>query len=561
MLLVALSPCVAALAGGNDPRTFYDVQAYALELKVDPEKKRIRGTCRVEARVVAPELEVVQLDLDPHLEPERATLEESADGRTGKAQIDRDGARINCRLPTKLARGATFALAVEYSGAPDSQSDFDGFHWRKTQSGEPWIATSSQGTGSKHWWPSKDSFFHPEDKPERFEMRATVPAGLYAVSNGRLVERKQAGDWETFHWRHEYPLETYSVTLDVAPYVVVERQLTLAGCDEPVPFVYYVLPEAQDKAAVQFAGVPEMVAIFADAFGSYPFPKSKLAFVHVPFWGMEHSTAVAYGSSFPAWIAQERARDPSSALKDKYGFRNADYDYILVHEFAHEWWGNAVSAADWADFWIHEGFATYAEGVYVERAQGREAADTWWKKQRPRVEKKGSLFRGKGSDSDQAYGGIIYSKGAWVLHTLRTYVDDDQAWWKLLREFNLAYRYKNASTDDFRATVEKATGREWNQFFDEWFLGQGYPELDGQVAVESSGLRVKIACRGTAGTEFHVPLDLAWVEGDEPRTKRVMLSPGDNELTIATERAPRDVRVPSLDRVLCKPEVSVIAAR
>src|SRR5690606_22198386 len=162
-------------------------------------------------------------------------------------------------------------------------------------------------------------------------------------------------DWQTFRYVHPYPLETYSVTLNAAPYVKVEAHLPIEGGGEAgVPFVYYVLPENAEKAALQFQDVPGMIDAFTRAFGPWPVPESKIGLVETNFWGMEHSSAVAYGSSYPAWCEQAGETDP-------YASRNRYFDYILVHEMAHEWWGNAVSATEWGHFWIHEGFGTYAE--------------------------------------------------------------------------------------------------------------------------------------------------------------------------------------------------------
>ena len=161
------------------------------------------------------------------------------------------------------------------------------------------------------------------------------------------------------------------MTLNVGPYVVGESELEVPGLADPVPFLYYVLPENAEKAALQFQDVPELVRIDSEAFGPFPFPESEFGLVETSFWGMEHSTAVAYGSSYPAWC---KAHDE----RDRCAGRNRWFDFILVHEVAHEWWGNSVSAEDWGHFWIHEGFGTYAEGVYVERKFGRVEADRYF---------------------------------------------------------------------------------------------------------------------------------------------------------------------------------------
>jgi aminopeptidase N len=547
----------AFATGVDDPRTAYDVLAYRLDLRIDPYERRLEGTAAVEARVVAGALDELVLDLADELQVSRVAEVDAplADPGTlaGPAlAFHRDGERLACRLAAPAAAGDVVRVAVTYSGRPVEQDDFTGLHWRSTADGRPWIGTSFQLIGAHHWFPCKASYFHPEDKPDRVFVNADVPAGLYAVSNGRLVAREERdGGREVFRWRHDYPLETYSVTLDVAPYVVVETPLDVPGLQAPVTFAYYVLPEDAEKAALQFQDVPRMIAIYSEAFGPFPFPGSKIALVETSFWGMEHSTAVAYGSSFPAWCRKTGARDP-------FAQRNAFFDYILVHESAHEWWGNAVSAADWGDFWIHEGFATYAEGVYVERTQGRDAADRFFDYQESMVGRHARLWRGAHvENASKAYDAAIYNKGACVLDTLRDYVADDEAWWSALRAFFAAHRYGNAGTRDFQAELERATGRDWTRFFDEWVYGEGQPRLTGTVEAAGDRILVRVECKGSGATGFHVPLDLAWNEGGRRESARVWLAPGANDQTLERSGEVTGLELVGLQRVLGRHDVTV----
>jgi aminopeptidase N len=538
-----------------DARTDYDVTAYRLDLRVEPEAQRLSGSVLIEADVTAQELTLLELDLADELMVDAVhAIDANAGSPPDVAQLpaldhDHGNSRLRIRVPAKK-QGERIAALVRYHGSPQAQNDFDGFHWARTADGRPWINTSCQTAGARSWWPCKDSYFHPEDKPERIEVCLRVPEGLYGVSNGRLVSRTRADGEVAFQWRHDYPIETYSVTLNVAPYEVVASELELPGLAEKLPFIYYVLPENAAKAKLQFAEVPALLALYSEAFGPFPFPKSKFALVETNFWGMEHSTAVAYGSSYPAWCKREGQPDPRAD-------RNGWFDYILVHESAHEWWGNAVSVADWGDFWIHEGLATYAEAVYIERTRDRAAADRYLQSVMFLVPDKGSLQRGAGIDSGQAYDPIVYYKGAWVLHTLRQVLDDDDAWWRTLRTFNLEFRYENATTRDFRAVLERESGRSFEQFFAEWFDGRGYPRLSGEVRAEGTRLRVVVANEGSDGTGFHVPLDVAWTELGKRVQRRVELSPGDNDVTLECGAPPADIALPGLHRVLGSHQVTV----
>jgi aminopeptidase N len=577
----SVRPASDAPAKSPDLRAVYDVAAYRLDLAVDVEAKRISGQMTMEARATEDGVRAIELDLkepmrvvsvhatrEPldqalapsgpaldyahHLSVHRVPADERnellEDLRTDEDLVV-DKSRLRVHLPKPLARGESFAIGVVFDGEPRSRGSFDGFHWAETPDKKPWVNTSCQGTGSSAWWPCKDSFWHPEDKPEHVFVNATVPGELYAVSNGKLVERSFEGELATFRWRHDYPLETYSITLNVGPYIVVEEPLELPGIEEPVTFSYYVLRDDFEKARVSFAEVPRMLQVYGEAFGPFPFPKSKFALVQTNFWGMEHSTAVAYGSSFPAWLAQHGGTD-------RYRGPNKFFDYILIHESAHEWWGNAVSAADWGDFWIHEGFGTYAEGVYVEKTQGAERAEEFFEGERKKSPSKESLYRGKGSDSDQAYGNILYSKGAAVLHTLRQFVANDGEWWQALREFNLEFRYKNATTEDFRAVLERVTGREWKRFFDEWVYGRGYPRAKGSVLASDDGVAIDVELEGSDGTEFHVPMQLTWLESGAEKSATVELGPGKTATKLAASH-PQGVKIVNLPKLLGKYAIEV----
>ena len=543
-LFFLVSPLIAQ---EEDARAHYDVMRYDLELEVDPVAEKLTGSVTVHAEVVADQLEVLQLDLKPEFDVSRVLVDGA---ELGFVHADDT---LMCMFPTPVAKGGRVAVRVDYSGSPKAgERDFSGFHWAKTEDGQPWINTSCQGPGAHSWWPCKASFYHPEDKPdEGITMSITAPAGLYAVSNGRLKGIGYLDDQKRlFQWVHPYPLETYAVTLNVAPYVVVEDELVLEG-GVKVPWNYYVLPENAEKAALQFQQVPELLQVYEEAFGPWPFPESKFALVETNFWGMEHSTAVAYGSSYPAWC---KAND----AEDRYAGRHRFFDYILVHEVAHEWWGNAVSAAKWGHFWIHEGFGTYAEGVYVEKTQGRERADEYFRGNGRRIGKSSRLFRGDNVNSGEAYSGVIYSKGAAVLNTLRHYVDDDEVWWASLRGFNQRFRYGNASTEDFQAVLEEKTGKKWKRFFDEWFYGSGTPALKGTVLADGAKIVVEVANEARSDdTTFLVPLDLTWNESGEKRSTRLWLEPGNTTQVVECEGSVSDLAVAHLYRVLGPHDVTV----
>ncbi len=557
-LVFSFAPGVGGVPSDDpaDPREHYDVRAYRLDLAPDPEARKLEGLVGIQVDVTASALGELVLDLDDACRVQSVSrvpglLTARADLSGSSLRFEQQDDRLVCQLDSPARRGETLVVAVRYSVHPRAKDRFTGFHWRETPDGQPWIATSYQALGAHHWWPCKASYFHPADKPDRVFVNVTVPGGLTAVANGRQTgTTSQADGRETWHWSYDYPIETYLVAINVGPYRAHEEPLTLAGVDDPVPFAYYVLAQDEAKAAVQFAEVPELLGLFSSAFGPWPFPGAKVGIVQTPFLGMEHSTALAYGSSFPSWLQQHGEQDRMEHF-------NRHFDYVLVHQLAHEWWGNSVSASDWSDFWIHEGFATFAGAMVIEARRGRRAADAFFDEIEDRVGKTSRLMGRRGATARDAYSPVLYYKGAWVLNTLRHYVNDDDAFWGALRAFQARHLHGNASSEDLRRAFEESSGRDWSAFFEQWVEGEGFPRIAGEVALSGTRIEVRVRCEGSPSTQFDVPLDLSWHEGDDWKRKRVWLAPGANELELSCASTPRDLRVLHLDRVLGPHSVSV----
>ena len=545
---------LAALAPSSveeDLRTVYDVEAYDLQLAVRPDTEVLEGVVDVVAVALQDGVRIVRLDL--HALHEVLAVANEA-GRP--LDFERIEHGLVAELPAPVDTGTRFTVRVHYRGKPTGQG-FDGFHWERSEDGSPWINTACQGIGAHYWYPCKASFFHPDDKPARVSMAIVCPAELFGVSNGRLLGVSEGvpewfdagdGDWKTYRWRHDYPLETYTVTLNVGPYVVVEDELEVTGIEAPVPFVYYVLPENAEKAAVQFRAGARAGRDLLRGLRSVSLSRIEVRAGGNQLLGDGALDRCRLWLELPGLVSRERGE---GRVRER---RNRWFDYILVHEVAHEWWGNAVSADHWGHFWVHEGFGTYAEGVYVEFTRTRADADRFFAEMGRRVPAdEGSLYRGDHPESGAAYSGLIYFKGACVLNTLRHYVNDDEAWWKSLREFNLSYRYGNATTEEFQAVLEANTGAEWGTFFQEWFYGSGTPALE--VAVSTEGDTIVVEVENASGS-FHVPIDVSWTAGESSST-RLWFGPDDERAVIECGARPTNVSVDHLDRLLGKHAVKV----
>lgn len=551
-LLLLAAAGRSGLAAEDDPRTAYDVKEYRIELLVDPEAQTIRGFGGVAGVVTADSLASVVLDLEHHLAVQSVArvdgdlfLNELPQSRPLKWERRAD--QVEVALEEPLKRGDRFQLAVAYAGRPLRVDDFNGFQWSKTPSGAPWIASSCQTIGAHTWFPCKASYFHPEDKPDRVAVNVTAPSSLIVASNGRLIDVAKSGPLTTWRWRLDHPIPDYSIAIDLAPFVVIEDEVELPGLPRKLPLRYYVLPESEAKARKQFAQVPELLRFFSEKFGPYPFPDDKFALVETPIWGMEHATLISYGNSFPDAIRDTGAIDP-------YELRNKLYDYVLVHETAHEWWGNAISCRSWGDFWIHEGFACYAETLWVEHLHGLNAALDFMQEKRRGLSDLTTVWRPRHANAGEAWDTQMYDKGAWLLQMLR-YVIGDEAFFASIRDFvtDSRLRYATATSEEFQAICEKHAGVSLRSFFQPWLYGTRWPSYTvHRPKLEGVKATVAIECKSGGQFPFEMPLDVEAVLTDGSRVKkRVKLVKGANSVTIEAPSPIARVEFPGFRWILC----------
>ncbi len=483
----------------------FDVDHYELVLAVVPDRKLIAGSLTMTATVQRP-TKLIALDLDGRFKVHRVTVGEAVTDAT------HEEGRLRIPLPgPERAQGEELKVSVLYSGAPRVAPNppwVGGFTWSETPSGAPWIATSCQMEGADLWWPCKD---HPSDKPDSFDLKVTVPAGLVCVSNGRLAGVTQGDQGaRTFHWHTSTPIANYSIALNIAPYDAITRKVkSVAGDTYPVTFWH--LPESAEKAPALFEEILDHLAHMESVCGPYPFRVDKYGVVETPHLGMEHQTIIAYGNQFRG--------DP-----------NFDYDWLHHHELSHEWWANLVTCDDWADFWIHEGFGTYMQALYLESRFGEEAyrkkLEVDWK----RVSNAGPIaprapratqdmyFAGEGSD---APGGDIYFKGSWFLHNLR-WLMGDEPFFRFLRR--LTYPRPESEQDaahppvhflDTAGVVKAATaaaGTDLQWYFDAVVRQKELPVLE--VWAEDRTLHLQ--WRTANGRPYPMPVEVL-VEGEAVR--------------------------------------------
>jgi aminopeptidase N len=414
----------------------YDVRRYDLVVAIDPATRRLRGSNRATVVATAP-LDRFEIQLDGRL----AVASAAVDGVASR--FAHDEGLVTVTLPAPWAAGERHAVEIAYGGKPKVAARppwIDGMVWEETPSGAPWLGVTTQGDGADDWWPAKD---HPSDEPdEGISIALTLPSDLVGLANGRKVGESVNGDGTTTtRWEVSYPINNYLVTFNAAPYVPIEERYRGADGTLDLPMVFWAIPEHVEKAKKLWATAPGIVQAMARRFGEYPFLGDKLAVVEAPYKGMEHQTLVAWGGDF----------EPN-----EYGF-----DELLLHELAHEWWGNKLSVGDWADFWVQEGFATYAEALYVLDTRGEAKYLDYVRGLARRVRNREPLVAAPDSTAAGNYNGDIYVKGACVLHTLKWELGDE-AFFAALHRFatDERFAYKLVTSADFERVVAEVSGRE-----------------------------------------------------------------------------------------------------
>jgi aminopeptidase N len=432
-----------------------DLLFYHLDIRVDPEKKFIRGRVAIRFRMLNDDARI-QLDLHESLRVERILL------NGAELRYEREAGAVFVDFPAALRAGRVYTIDFHYSGNPVETGRFGGITFRKDPAGRHWITTACEGPGASVWWPNKDQW---RDEVEEMRISVTIPSNLVDVSNGKFLGKTDLGDGYTrWDWQVHYPINNYNVSLNIGAYA------HFAGRFKRLPLDFYVLPEDLEKAKRQFAQAAGMLEAFEHYFGEYPFRKDGYKLIQVPYSGMEHQSAVTYGNRFANGYLE----------RDWTGVGiSPRFDFIIIHESAHEWFGNSVTAADRADMWIHEGWATYLEGLYVEYRYGREDALKYLNGYKSKVRNAQPILPPRGVNrtppQDQ------YFKGALFLNTLRSVINDDHRWWAMIRGFYQRFKYQNILTEDVVEYFNRESKMDLTPAFDQYLRHAALPVLELKV--------------------------------------------------------------------------------
>lgn len=480
-----------ALTGGtmSAAQAAYDVQHYTLKLSVEPSNKHIAGIVVMRAKILSP-LNEIELDLDPRFEVGVTTLNgEKVTSRTV-------GGKLILQANSQLDAGTDVETTVAYGGYPHValKAPWDGgIVWAKTKDDKDWIATAVQGNGCDLFWPCKD---HVADKAdEGADMIITVPKGLTAAMAGVLHAVSLGKDTETFIWKTAKPIAPYHIALNIGPYVVIKDSYTSVNGTK-VPIEFYALPENKKKAEKLIKNdFKDQIKKLESHLGPYPWGDEKVGIAETPYLGMEHQTMNAYGN--------------------KYRMDDRGYDWLIQHEFAHEWWGNMLTQKRSKDIWLHEGTDTYMQPVYSEDLGGKPAY----------AKAMNTLYRqiqncypvvpeGDPTDNEMTAGNDIYYKSAWMLHTLRGMVGDD-LFWQALRTVlygkaeasDIQYPIKsvNMNTEEFIKIFNGVVDRDLTWVFDV-YLRESAPVMLNQ---QRSNSALDLNWDAPGNRTFPMPLEIS----------------------------------------------------
>ena len=441
------------LRGAYGPyRSNNDLLFYHLDVRVDPDKKFISGKNTIRFKMLKDDTRI-QLDLSDALSIDKILLS------TTPLQYERDSGAVFVDFPETLSAGRVYTIDFYYSGSPTQTGRFGGFTFGKDSSGHPWIYTACEGIGASIWWPNKDQW---RDEVENMQISVSIPNGLVDVSNGKFISKTDLGDGYTrWDWFVHYPINNYDVSLNIGNYRHFSDRLGHLSMD------FYALPEDLDKAKMQFNQANGMIQAYQHYFGEYPFKKDGYKLIEVPYSGMEHQSAVTYGNHFANGYLE----------RDWTGVGiSPRFDFIIIHESGHEWFGNSITAADSSDMWIHEGWTTYLESLYVEYMYGHDDAVKYLNGYKSKVKNEEPIITARGVHGEPPPD--QYFKGTLFLNTLRSVVNDDKRWWKLLHDFYQHFKYQNIMTEDVVQYFNQQTRMNLTPIFDQYLRHTAIPTLE-----------------------------------------------------------------------------------
>ncbi len=451
------------LRGSNTPeRAWWDLKYYDLHVKVNPADSTLSGYNGIVYKVLKP-AGLMQIDLMEPLQVDSI----AQDGQ--QLQFRRDGNAFFITLNKPQKTGAIHKIIVYYHGKPivAKRPPWDGgVIWEKDKDGNPWVEVTCQGMGASVWFPNKDQQW---DEPDSAGIHITVPDTLLDVSNGRLRNKTNNGDGTTtYNWFVSSPINNYDITMNVGKYAHFSD--VYHGLGGMLTLDYWVLPDNMDKAKAQFEQVKSMLKCYEYWFGPYPFYKDGYKLVESYHLGMEHQTCVAYGNHYQNGYLGRDLSHTGWGLK---------WDFIIIHESAHEWWGNSITSKDLADMWVHESFANYSESLYTECLFGKKAGEEYVIGTRKNVRNDKPIVGVSGVNDEGS--GDMYYKGGNMLNTIRGIINNDVLWRNILRGLNKTFWHRTVTGKQIENYISGASHRDLSKVFAQYLTTTKIPVLEYKI--------------------------------------------------------------------------------
>ena len=489
-----------SLQGGlRSERTNFNVTKYDLNIKIDINKKYISGYNDIYFTTIAKKTTRIQLDLYENMQVDSIVFEKK------KLKYKRDNNAVFVDFPNLLFAKFEGYLRFYYSGNPivSKNAPWDGgFIFKKDSNNKDFVGVACQGAGASLWFPCKDS---QSDEPDNgANISIEIPVGLTAVSNGRLLGSTDKGNgFVRWDWQVKNPINAYNITVDIGDYVHFGENYKGLDLD------YYVLRENEAKARIQFQQVKPMMDCFQTKFGEYPFKNDGYKLVETPFLGMEHQSAVAYGNKYTnGYLGRDLSGTDVGLL----------FDYIIIHESGHEWFGNSITSKDIADMWIHEGFTMYSENVFLECQFGKEKAEKYINGIQQNVMNDKPIIGPYGVNKEGS--GDMYYKGALMLNTIRNIVNDDLKWWRLILKYSENFKYKIIDSETVITYFNTILETNLRPVFNQYLKYKNIPKLS--IAIKKKKLIYKWI---TDVQDFNMPIDVIF------NGKTIRLNPTNTDQT------------------------------
>ena len=442
----------------NENRSSYRVSFYDINIDFDIDNKSINGYVTIKAESLN-DLNKLQVDLAENLNILKIVHKDK------KLEFSREFDAVIIDFPSLISKDSMFDFTIFYEGIPQNADNppwSGGFTWSKDKENRDWIAVSCEGEGARIWWPNKD---HITAEGDSVRMVYTVPSGMVAVGNGKLKSVTNNGDKTTYEWFVNNPINNYNISVQIGNYVAVQD--TFIKNSTIHEFNHYVLDYNNELASSYFQQSKEVIRFYEKYFGDYQWYDDGYKLIEVPYLGMEHQSAVTYGNGFSIYNGVRSKSWPMYGVVDP----------LIIHETGHEWFGNSVTASDPTHIWIHEGLQVYSEAIYFEnKFDSYEIGIDYLNSLKNRIVNQIPIV-GNEDENHWALNGDTYMKGAWVMHTLRSVIDNDDVWFKILREFMVENAKSFVNTRDFFNKVELETGIDYWYFAEQYLYTPNQPIL------------------------------------------------------------------------------------